>query len=202
MDRAATSRTIAHHIQSDTHHSVSARTIRRRLQQSGMFVMGGQGRLFTRPQNFKVSFFGILTGRRSLLRLLLTRNHRRLCHQWCDERWIWATQSNDIVFTDESRFYLQQHDDQIDGKTMGGIGFHCRIPLVRIAGTLNIQRNVSEVLKPVFLPYIQRLPSAILQEGNARPHVARYVQEFFFKRQIKLLPWPTCSLDLSPVENE
>ncbi|GFV55254.1 transposable element Tcb1 transposase [Trichonephila clavipes] len=34
-DRSVTSRTIAQHIESVTHHSVSARTIRRRLQQSG-----------------------------------------------------------------------------------------------------------------------------------------------------------------------
>ncbi|GFU81741.1 transposable element Tcb1 transposase [Trichonephila clavipes] len=35
-DRSVTSRTIAQHIESVTHHSVSARTIRRRLQQSGL----------------------------------------------------------------------------------------------------------------------------------------------------------------------
>ncbi|GFS94896.1 transposable element Tcb1 transposase [Trichonephila clavipes] len=36
MDRLVTSRTVAHHIDSVTHHSVSARTIRRRSQQSGL----------------------------------------------------------------------------------------------------------------------------------------------------------------------
>ncbi|GFT58517.1 HTH_Tnp_Tc3_2 domain-containing protein [Trichonephila clavipes] len=36
MDRSVTSRTVAQHIASVTHHSVSARTIRRRLQQSGL----------------------------------------------------------------------------------------------------------------------------------------------------------------------
>ncbi|GFX19803.1 transposable element Tcb1 transposase [Trichonephila clavipes] len=35
-DRSVTSRTIAQHIESVTHHSVSAHTIRRRLQQSGL----------------------------------------------------------------------------------------------------------------------------------------------------------------------
>ncbi|GFU96717.1 transposable element Tcb1 transposase [Trichonephila clavipes] len=35
-DRSVTSRTIAQHIESVTHHPVSARTIRRRLQQSGL----------------------------------------------------------------------------------------------------------------------------------------------------------------------
>ncbi|UYV69939.1 hypothetical protein LAZ67_7001272 [Cordylochernes scorpioides] len=49
---------VAQYIQSVTHHPVSARTIRRRLQQSG------------------------LSARRPLLRLYLTQNHRRLRRQW------------------------------------------------------------------------------------------------------------------------
>ncbi|GFT93818.1 transposable element Tcb1 transposase [Trichonephila clavipes] len=53
-DRSLTSRTVAQHIESVTHHSVSARTIRRRLQQSG------------------------LSARRPLLGLPLTQSHRRL----------------------------------------------------------------------------------------------------------------------------
>ncbi|GFS57656.1 transposable element Tcb1 transposase [Trichonephila clavipes] len=36
-----------------------------------------------------------------------------------------------------------------------GIGYHSRIPLVRIAGTLNSQNYISEVLVPVVLPYLQ-----------------------------------------------
>ncbi|GFW65846.1 uncharacterized protein TNCV_586721 [Trichonephila clavipes] len=33
----------------------------------------------------------------------------------------------------------------------GGIGYHSRTPLVRIAGTLSSQRYISEVLEPVVL---------------------------------------------------
>ncbi|GFU11984.1 transposable element Tcb1 transposase [Trichonephila clavipes] len=62
MDRAATLRTAAQHIQSVKHHLMSARTIRRRLQQSGMST------------------------RHPLLRLPLTGNHKRFRRQWCDER--------------------------------------------------------------------------------------------------------------------
>ncbi|GFW01080.1 transposable element Tc1 transposase [Trichonephila clavipes] len=61
-DRAATSRTITQQIQSVTHHSVSTRTTRRRLLNSGMF------------------------SRCPLLRLPLTGNHRYLRLQWCDEQ--------------------------------------------------------------------------------------------------------------------
>ncbi|GFW71456.1 transposable element Tcb2 transposase [Trichonephila clavipes] len=61
-DRSDTSRTVAQHIESVTHHSVSARTIRHRLQKSG------------------------LSTRHPFLGLPLTQYHRHLRHQWCDER--------------------------------------------------------------------------------------------------------------------
>ncbi|GFV04862.1 transposable element Tcb1 transposase [Trichonephila clavipes] len=53
-DRSVTLRTISQHIESVTHNSMSARSLRRRLQQSG------------------------LSARRPLLGLPLTQNHRRL----------------------------------------------------------------------------------------------------------------------------
>ncbi|GFY08323.1 transposable element Tc1 transposase [Trichonephila clavipes] len=71
------------------YHSVTARTIRCRLPQSGKYAWC------------------------PLLRLSLTGNYRRLSRPWRDERWTWTTEWNDIVFTDESRFCLQHHDDQI-----------------------------------------------------------------------------------------
>ncbi|GFY20007.1 transposable element Tcb1 transposase [Trichonephila clavipes] len=83
----------------------------------------------------------------------------------------------------------------------GGIGYHSRTPIVRIAGTLNSQRYISEVLKPVVLPYLQGLATAIFQKDNARPHVARIVQRFFVNHQIELLPGPARSPDLLPIEN-
>ncbi|GFX09579.1 transposable element Tcb1 transposase [Trichonephila clavipes] len=88
-DRSVTSRTSAQHIESVTHHSVSARTIRRRLQQSG------------------------LSARRPSLVLPLTQNHRHLRRQWCDERRMWVAEWNEIVFTDESRICLQHHEGRI-----------------------------------------------------------------------------------------
>ncbi|GFW22213.1 transposable element Tcb1 transposase [Trichonephila clavipes] len=45
------------------------------------------------------------------------------------------------------------------------------------------------------------LTTAIFQQDNARPHVARIVQRFFVNHQIELLPWPARSPDLSPIEN-
>ncbi|GFX37431.1 transposable element Tcb1 transposase [Trichonephila clavipes] len=148
---------------------VSARTIQRRLQQSG------------------------LSARHPLLGLPLTQSHRRLRRQWCDERRMWVAEWNEVVFTDESRICLQHHD--------GGIGYPSRTPPVRLAGNLNSQRYISEVLEPVVLPYLQGLATAIFQQDNARPHVARIVQRFFVNYQIELLPWPARSPDLSLIEN-
>ncbi|GFU55369.1 transposable element Tcb1 transposase [Trichonephila clavipes] len=147
--------------------SVSARTIRRRLQQSGR------------------------SARRPLLGLLLKQDYRCLRHQWVEERRMWVAEWNEVVFTDESRICLQHHDGQIrvwrhHGERMlnncvmhrhtgpapgimvcGGIGYHSRTFLVRIAGTLNRKRYISEVLEPVVLPYLQRLAIALFQQDNA-----------------------------------
>ncbi|GFS57541.1 transposable element Tcb1 transposase [Trichonephila clavipes] len=90
--------------------------------------------------------------------LPLTQNTRCLRHQWCNERRMWVTEWNEVVFTDESRICLQHYDGQIrvwrhrgekmlnrhTGPAPGimvwdGIGYHSRSPLVRIAGTLNSQ---------------------------------------------------------------
>ncbi|GFX87779.1 transposable element Tcb1 transposase [Trichonephila clavipes] len=168
---------------------VSASTIRRRLQQSAV------------------------SARRPLLGLPLTQNHRRHRRQWCDERRMWAVKWNEVVFTDESRICLQHHDGRIRvwrhrGERMlnscvmhhhtgpapgimvwGGIGYYSRTPLVCIAGTLNSQRYISEMLEPVVLTF------------KTWPHVTRIVQRFFVNHQIELLSWLARSPDLSPVEN-
>ncbi|UYV83511.1 hypothetical protein LAZ67_23001281 [Cordylochernes scorpioides] len=171
-DRSVTSRTVAQHIQSVTHPPVSARTIRSRLQHSG------------------------LSARRPLLRLPLTQNHRRLRRQWCDERRMWTAEWNEIVFTDE---YASVYNTTIvdssletpwreDAEQLRYAPPHC-------------QRYISEVLEPVVLPCLQGLPTAIFQQDNARPHEAWMVQRFFGNRQIELLPWQGRSPELSPIEN-
>ncbi|GFX47807.1 transposable element Tcb1 transposase [Trichonephila clavipes] len=160
-DRSVTSRTIAQHIESVTHHSVSARTIRRRLQQSD------------------------LSARRPLLGLPFTQNHRRLRHQWCDERRMCAAEWNE-VFTDESRICLQHHEGQIRVWRHRG---------ERMLNSCVMHHHTGPA------PGIMGLATAIFQQDNARPHVTRIVQRFFVNHQIELLPWPARSPDLLPIEN-
>ncbi|GFX31132.1 transposable element Tc3 transposase [Trichonephila clavipes] len=138
---------------------------------------------------------------------------------------MWAAEWNEVVFTDESRIFLKHHDGRIRvwrhrGERMlnscvmhhhtgpapgimewGGIEYHSRTPLVRVAGTLNSQRFISGMLEPVVLPYLQGCATAKYQQDNARPHMARIFQRFFGNHQIELLPWPARSPDLSPIEN-
>ncbi|GFX48919.1 transposable element Tcb1 transposase [Trichonephila clavipes] len=82
-----------------------------------------------------------------------------------------------------------------------GIGYHSRTPLIRIAGTLNSHCDISEMVEPVVLPYLQGLATAIFQQDKALPHVERIDQWFFVNHQIELLPWPARSPDLSLIEN-
>ncbi|GFV54152.1 transposable element Tcb1 transposase [Trichonephila clavipes] len=55
--------------------------------------------------------------------------------------------------------------------------------------------------EPVVLPYLQGFATAIFQQDNARPHVARIVQRFFVNHQNELPPWPARFPDLSSIEN-
>ncbi|GFY26025.1 transposable element Tcb1 transposase [Trichonephila clavipes] len=80
----------------------------------------------------------------------------------------------------------------------GGIGYYFHTPLVRITGTLNSQRYISNALEPVLLSYLQGLVTAIFQQGKTLPHVS---QRFYVNHQIELLPWPARSSDVSPIKN-
>ncbi|GFW67674.1 transposable element Tcb1 transposase [Trichonephila clavipes] len=79
-----------------------------------------------------------------------------------------------------------------------GIGYHSRTPLVRIAGTLNNQCYISEVLEPVVLPYLQGLATAIFQQDNARPYVTRIVQRSFGDRKHVVYGCSTIDSDSYP----
>ncbi|GFV27640.1 transposable element Tcb1 transposase [Trichonephila clavipes] len=72
---------------------------------------------------------------------------------------------------------MHRHSDPEPGiMVLGGVGYHFRISLVRIARTLNSQHYISKVLEPVAISYLQGL-------------------------LIELLPFLARSPDLSPIEN-
>ncbi|GFV43828.1 transposable element Tcb1 transposase [Trichonephila clavipes] len=71
-------------------------------------------------------------------------------------------------------FALQRHTAATAGAIVWGvIAYNTRSPLVLIRDTMTAQRYVHDILPPYVLPLMQRLPGAIFQQDNARPHTAR-----------------------------
>ncbi|GFX72266.1 transposable element Tcb1 transposase [Trichonephila clavipes] len=83
----------------------------------------------------------------------------------------------------------------------GGIGYHSRTPLVRIAGFKTASAISPRCWSQLPFLTVRAWPQPYFNRIIARPHVARIVQRFFFNHQIELLPWPACSLILSLIEN-
>ncbi|UYV66849.1 K02A2.6-like [Cordylochernes scorpioides] len=168
----ATCTAILQHVQDTLDHSISTRTISRRLVANGLHSC------------------------RPLRRLPLTPPNRRQRLEWCRARSTWMTEWHRVVFSDESRFCLSSDSRRVrvwrrrgersnpaaivERPTVrkrgimvwGAIAYDSRSPLLRIQGTMTAQRYVDGVLRPVTLPYLQGM-----------------------------LPWPPYSPDLSPIEH-
>ncbi|UYV65606.1 hypothetical protein LAZ67_3004832 [Cordylochernes scorpioides] len=180
-------------------HSISTRTISRRLVANGLHSC------------------------RPLRRLPLTLPNRRQRLEWCRARSTWMTEWHRVVFSDESPFCLSSDSRRVrvwrrrgersnpaaivERPTVrqrgimvwGAIAYDSRSPLLRIKGTMTAQRYVDDVLRPVTLPYLQGVPNALYQQDNARPHTARISQQAL--QDVQMLPWPPYSPDLSPIEH-
>ncbi|UYV63856.1 hypothetical protein LAZ67_2005836 [Cordylochernes scorpioides] len=196
----ATCTAILQHVQDTLDHSISTRTISRRLVANGLHSC------------------------RPLRRLPLTPPNRRQRLEWCRARSTWMTEWHRVVFSDESRFCLSSDSRRVrvwrrrgersnpaaivERPTVrqrgimvwGAIAYDSRSPLLRIQGTMTAQRYVDDVLRPVTLPYLQGVPNALYQQDNARPHTARISQQAL--QDVQMLPWPPYSPDLSPIEHK
>ncbi|GFX39971.1 transposable element Tc1 transposase [Trichonephila clavipes] len=156
--------------------------------------------------------------------LPLTPEYRQLRLQWCQARSMWnVTDSQTVVFSDESRFVLGTDDNHIRVRrrpgerynsphtvlrhtartagvmVWGAIANDSRSTLIVMRGTLTGQRFVDDILRPHVGPFLNGLPGAIFQQDNARPHTTRVAQDFL--HHFQTLPWPARSPDLSPVEH-
>ena len=76
----------------------------------------------------------------------------------------------------------------------GGIAHGIKSQLIIVAGNLTAVRYRDEILRPVAVPLVQR--NLILQQDNARQHVARVCQDFLANNNIAPLAWPPYSPDL------
>lgn len=181
---------------------ISHRTVSRRLAEAGLRAR----RPYRGP---------MLTQRHCQNRLNWARNHLR----WRIGQW------QHVMFTDESRFNLRHADGRVrvyrrvgeryadacvlrsdrfgGGSVMvwGGIACNRRTALVEVVGNLNAQAYRDDILTPHVLPFIQANAGMTFQQDNARPHVARVNMAFLAQHNIDVLPWPSLSPDLSPIEH-
>ena len=119
-----------------------------------------------------------------------------------------------VLFTDESRFTLYHHGERFanacvverdrfgGGSVMvwGGIAHGIKSQLIIVAGNMTAVMYRDEILRPVAVPLVQQR-NLILQQDNARPHVARVCQDFLANNNIAPLAWPPCSPDLTQIEH-
>ena len=123
-----------------------------------------------------------------------------------------------VLFTDESRFTLYRayrrrgerfadacvvERDRFGGGSVmvwGGIAHGIKSQLIIVAGNMTAVRYRIEILRPVAVPLVQQR-NLILQQDNARPHVARICQDFLANNNIAPLAWPPYSPDLTPIEH-
>ncbi|GFX81988.1 transposable element Tcb2 transposase [Trichonephila clavipes] len=97
-------------------------------------------------------------------------------------------------------FLLPRHTAPTAGVMVwGAISYNTRSLLVLIRATMTAQRYVHDILQAHVLPLMQRLPGAIFQQDNTRPHTVRVSQDCL--RTVTTLPWPDRSPDLSPIEH-
>ena len=156
-----------------------------------------------------------MTDRHRQARLLWACRHVRLNR----EDWV------GILFTDESRFniykndgkgrvYRRRHERFRDnciieterfggGSVMiwGGMSMDTNTQPVFIRGKLNAASYQNEILRPVCIPHLRNQRGMRLMQDGATPHTARTTVNLLQANRVNVLPWPSKSPDLNPIEH-
>ena len=149
-------------------------------------------------------------------RLLWARAHLR----WTDAKWksvLWSDKSTfQIVFGKCGRCVLRtkeekDHPDCYKRKVQkpasvmvwGCISAQGMGNLHICEGTINAERYI-QVLEQHMLPSKRCLfhgRTCLFQQDNAKPHSACVTTAWLCSKRVRVLPWPVCGPDLSPIEN-
>lgn len=182
---------------------VSTSTVKRRLNEQGLFGRHGVRKPLIRSKN-------------RTERMRWARDHR----DWTMSQW------SNVIFSDESKFVLfgtdgiqwvrrpigHRNDPQYQIPTvehgggnvmvwgcftMSGVG-----PLVRIKGTMD-SHMYTDILKQHLLPFARGLkrPGWIFQQDNDPKHTSSHTKAWFKWSKVRVMPWPSQSPDLNPIEH-
>ena len=77
-----------------------------------------------------------------------------------------------------------------------------KIDLVHVLSNLAAVRYRGEILQPDrYLMHVIDRQRELFQQDNARPHTARVTMDYLEQNNINVLPWPSKSPDLNPIEH-
>lgn len=183
--------------------SVSARTVRRRLDDMGLF------------------------GRVAVKKPLISKKNRMARFKFAQDHLTWSYQKwNTVLFSDESKFQLfgsdgrryvrrpkgtrYSHKYQMPTVKHGGgsimvWGCFSRSgvgPLVKIDGIMD-RFLYKDILENNMLPHAdEEMPLRwLFQQDNDPKHKSRFVQNWLNEHNVPLMDWPSQSPDLNPIEN-
>lgn len=83
----------------------------------------------------------------------------------------------------------------------GGISSAGKTLLHVIRGRVNAVNYRDDILQPIVVPFMHANGLRHFQHDNARPHTARLSTDFLRQQQFNVMPWPSLSPDLNPIEH-
>ena len=201
-DRRASSKALKRDFRDASGHSVSTRTVRRRL--------------------LKARLKGCIAAKKPML----TAKHRTTRFNWAKERRNWKREDwAKILWSDESVFEIvpgrrvrvrrrvgeKYHPDclvstvKFGGGKVQVWGCMCRDgvgSLHVVDGRLNASAYI-DLISPTLKDDGERIigENFVFQQDGASCHTAEYSKKWFRREKISVLPWPSQSPDLNPIEH-
>ena len=83
----------------------------------------------------------------------------------------------------------------------GGIYGNQKTDLIQLYGNLDAQGYINNVINPAIVPLFAANPHLTLVHDGATPHTARVTNQHLANLGVPVLPWPSKSPDLNPIEH-
>lgn len=183
--------------------SVSRQTVGRRLIDAGL-----HGRVPVKKP--------LISAKNRKARLDFARKHA----DWSVQDWkkaLWSDESKFQMFGSDGKRYIRRptgernnHRYQLPTVKHGGgsvmvwgcFSWYGVGPLHRIEGIMDAVKY-KDILENVMLPYAKgkKVRGWIFQQDNDPKHTSNLLKQWFLKKKIRLMDWPSQSPDLNPIEH-